>query len=151
MRKWERALRLTDDLELDLAQHRYNLFFSPASVYYVDRHHLSPGEATVLDAIELRLRLYGARVAGELDLKVTHVVVDRRQPQGFSELANKLRALRLAPGSHLEKHVVDKDWVLACCEESCLPLVETAEYAVDIWGHEVEVAVDGDEEEDMSA
>lgn len=148
VRSWRRVLRLKDDLELNVAQHRYNLFFSPGSVYYVDCHHLPPGEPSSLDAIEMRLRLYGGQVVEELGVSVTHVVVDRRRPQNFSELANKLRELRKAPGSHLEKRVVDKEWVLVCCEEMCLPLVETAEYEVDIWerrGREVAVA---DDEED---
>lgn len=128
---WRELLDLTDEDELDVAQHRHNLFVSPSSVYYVDCHHDNP---TVLGAIEARLRLFGAQITDQLDVTVTHVVVDKRETGRFPELANKLRELRWSPGAQLEKRVVDKEWVTVCCEEMCLPLVETDQYQVDIWG-----------------
>jgi len=74
------------------------------------------------------------QIVDEIDVDVTHVIVDRKDPHRFPQLAQQMIDLRRHPNYHLEKRVVDLSWVVACCEKGALPLVEPTDgYTVDVW------------------
>ena len=89
-----------------------------------------PLPVTRLDHIEPAILLHGGQVSDSLHVGVTHVVVDRRDPERFPLLATRLKQLRRLPVRQMGKRVVGSEWVEACLEAGTLVVPSSSEHAV---------------------